>query len=281
MHVAIFGPTGVLGRALVPQLVKAGHVVRAVARSGAKAQALFPARVEIVECDLLADDITTRLPDAIAGCETVLHLATSIPSNFSAPHAWDANNRLRTEGVEHLLQACLAVGVQRYVQQSITMAYPDYGADWITEAVLLSSNPTVIVMENLVRAVAPDRLAWCILRGSTFVGPDTFQTATIERLQAGREIVPGDGSNFVSLIHVADMATAIVAALDRAPAGSTFNITDEPLQNGEYLDRLATAIGVPTPLRDPNSPLPPSWRCSNAAARQTLKWSPTHSLYPA
>ena len=280
MRVAIFGPTGVLGKVLVPLLLDAGHVVRAVARSGAKAQALFPARVEIVECDLLADDITTRLPNVIASCEAVLHLATSIPSDFSAPHAWDVNNRLRTEGVDHLLQACLAVGVKHYVQQSITMAYPDRGAEWITEDVPLSSNPTVITMENLVRAVAPDQLAWCIMRGGTFVGAGTFQAATIERLQAGREIVPGDGSNFVSLIHAADMASAIVAALDRAPAGSTFNIVDEPPRNGAYLDRLATSIGVPTPPRDPNLPLPPSWRCSNSAARQTLKWSPTHSLYP-
>jgi len=281
MKVAVIGPTGVLGRALIPQLLEAGYAVRAVARSGRKAQTLFSAHVEIVEYDLLAPDNGNRLPDAIAGCEAVLHIATSIPADFNAPHAWDVNNRLRTEGVERLLHASLAVNAQRYVQQSITMAYPDHGDEWITEDMPLGLGPIVIAMENLVRSVEVDRLAWTIVRGGTFVGPATFQVDTIERLRAGREVVPGDGRNFVALIHVADMASAIVAALDRAPAGSTFNIVAEPVRNGAYRDRLAATIGVPAPPRDPTLPRPPSWRSSNAAARQTLKWSPTHGLYPS
>src|SRR5690606_8289631 len=94
----------------------------------------------------------------------------------------------------------------------------------------------VVQMEAMVRDLDRGEVAWTILRGGSFVGPGTFQDATVERLRAGTLTVPGDGENWVSFIHVEDMAEATVAALTRAPAGSTFNITDEPIRNGEYLD---------------------------------------------
>lgn len=286
MKVAVAGPTGVLGRALIPQLTAAGHSVRALARAPARARALFPQLAEIVECDLLAA-AEAGLAAALAGCEAVVHIATAIPRDFGAAGAWEANTRLRTDGVQRLLAAARAAGLRRYVQQSITMAYPDRGDDWITEAQPLDEAPEralvcgpVIAMERLVRDTPPAALAWCLLRGGAFVGPDTFQAATLERLRAGLESVPGDGGNFVSLIHVADMAAAVVAALERAPAGSTFNITAEPLRSGDYLDRLAASLGLPAPRRDPAAPRPPSWRCSSQAARTRLGWAPRQPLLP-
>ncbi len=167
------------------------------------------------------------------------------------------------------------------------MVYPDYGEDWITEDASFDSSPDqelicapVITMEEMIRNVSPEELHWCILRGGTFVGPGTFQDRTIENLRAGKEVVSRDGRNFVSLIHVSDMATAIVAALRRAPAGSVFNIVDEPIRQGEYSDRLATSMGVARPRRDEKAKCPPSWRCSNQAAKSVLEWLPRHNIIP-
>jgi len=54
MRVALVGPTGVLGRALVPLLMAKGFTVRLLARSAEKARRLFPEVAEVVEIDLLA-----------------------------------------------------------------------------------------------------------------------------------------------------------------------------------------------------------------------------------
>ena len=287
LNIAVVGPTGVLGRALIPILLQNGHTVRALARSVAKARTLLPAGVSIVECDLLAADIDEHLPSMLEGCDAVVHIATAIPRDFTAPNAWEKNTRLRTDGVRSLLQASLIAGARRYVQQSITMAYPDRGDQWITEDTPLDTSPArasicgpVMTMEQLVRDIAPGRLAWCILRGGTFVGEGTFQEDTMQRLRAGQVSVACDGRNFTSLIHVADMATAVAVAIEHAPAGSTFNIVAEPLRQGDYLDRLADALGVSRPLRDAAVACPPSWRCSNQAARATLKWLPQHDIIP-
>ncbi len=286
MRIALVGPTGVLGRALAPLLVQKGYDVRALARSTAKARAVLPPTVEIVECDLLAIS-AHELAAQLQGCDVAAHIATSIPRDFTASDAWDANTRLRTDGVRKLLDAALQAQVKRYLQQSITMAYPDHGDEWITEELPLDTTPRrgqvtnpVNTMEQLIRDTPPERLQWCILRGANFVGPDTAQEHVLAELRQGSQIVPCDGGNFVSLIHVADIAAAFAAAIENAPAGSIFNVTDEPLRNGEYLDRLADSIGVPRPKRDATVPCPPSWRCSAQRARTTLKWAPTHKLIP-
>ena len=55
MRVAVAGPTGVLGRALVPLLLEKGHSVRALARTPETVRTLFPEVSEVLACDLLAD----------------------------------------------------------------------------------------------------------------------------------------------------------------------------------------------------------------------------------
>lgn len=285
MRVAVVGPTGVLGRGLIPLLLEQGHRVAALARSPQKAQALLPSQAEIIQSDLLSPASLGQLPGLLRGCETVFHIATAIPTDASASGAWDANTRLRTEGTRTLLQAALQAGVRRYVQQSITMAYPDRGEEWIDETTPLDSSPRrdhvckpVIVMEGLVTSLAQGRMEWCILRGGSFVGPGTMQEQAIADLRLGRLPIAGTGRNFVSLVHVADMATACSAALTNA--GGIFNIVSEPLRLEEYLEQLAASVGAPPPSHDESLPTPPSWRCSNHLARESLHWEPTHAVIP-
>jgi nucleoside-diphosphate-sugar epimerase len=286
MRVIVFGATGVLGRELAPLLLRQGHTVVAPVRSPEKARVLSGAGVELHPGDLLSPETQAQLPELMSGCQAAVHIATAIPRVFGAPGAWEANTRLRTEGTRALLDAALAAGVERYVQQSIVMAYVGGGDRWLDESTPLDTSPErasvcrpVIEMEGMVRAVPPERLAWCILRGGSFQGPGTAQDGTIERLRAGTERVPCDGSYYISPVHPADMAAAVALALDHAPGGSIFNITDEPIRQGDYLDRLAALVGARPPERDPSRPCPPSFRCSSAAAREALGWEPTHSIW--
>lgn len=281
MTVFLAGATGVLGRALIPRLVVRGHRVRAIARR--RPRISLPEGVELIEADLLAADLR-RLVD---GCDAVIHIATAIPSDPSAPGAWDDNARLRTSGTRRLLAAALACGASRYVQQSIVMAYRDGGDAWLDEHAPLDDSPAratvcgpVIEMETMIHEVEPQALAWTILRGGSFVGEGTGQRALIERLRDGTVVVAGDGSNYVSLVNVADMAVAVAAAVEAAPAGSTFNLVDDPLRYGDYVDALADLIGVPRPVRAPKLPLPPSWRCTNRAAQTVLGWIPRERIWP-
>ena len=122
--------------------------------------------------------MASSLPAMGWSTRSVVHIATAIPRDTTLPKAWDANTRLRTTVVKTLLKASLEVGVRCYVQQSITMAYPDYGEDWITEDTPLDISPDqvlisapVITMEEMIRNVSPDELHWCIkLRNLSWSG---------------------------------------------------------------------------------------------------------------
>ena len=286
MLVTIVGATGVLGRNLIPLLLRKGYKVRALARSVERIKASFGDRVEAAEADLLQPGIDQSLPDLLAGSAAVIHIATAIPADRQAPGAWETTARLRTEGTRSLIAASLAAGISCYIQQSIAMAYPDCGDRWIDENIPFDPSPDraatnapVIRMESMVRSISTAKMRWCILRGGMFVGPETFQDGTISRLQKGEEFVPCSGQYFVSYLHVADMASAITAALHRAPAGSILNITADPVREGEYLDRLAVRNGAALPRRDPDMPCPPSIRCCNQVAQDLLKWKPSYSIY--
>ncbi len=287
MRIFIVGATGVLGKALLPLLQQQGHTVRSLVRSEAKVQELQRTGIDARQGDLLSQEIEPHLLDMLAGCDAAVHIATAIPQNMSAPGAWDRNTRLRVEGTQRLLQATLATGVKRYIQQSIVMAYPDGGDEWIYENTPLDASPErrslcgpVIDMEDLVRDIAREQLQWCILRGGNFVGLGTAQDRVIASLREGTRTIPCDGTSFLSLVHVADMASAISNALLHAPAGTIYNIVDEPIRSGGYLSRLASLVGAPQPGQDYSQPCPPSQRCSNQAARAVLGWAPAHSIWP-
>src|SRR4051812_36943621 len=111
MKVFVAGATGVLGRLLLPRLLAGGHSVRGIARSVPTGPP--PVGVELVEADLLNDDLF----DLVAGCKAVVHIATAIPRDPAAQAGWDTTAQLRTIGTRRLLDAALACGAQRYLQQ--------------------------------------------------------------------------------------------------------------------------------------------------------------------
>jgi nucleoside-diphosphate-sugar epimerase len=273
MRVCVVGATGVVGRSLVPLLLGRGHQLLALVKSVERDSPLSEVGVQVERFDLLKVGEARRLFGLLSGCSAVVHVATVIPRDFAAPGAWHASTRPRTEGTRLLLEAALSAAVDVYLQQSITLAYPDGGDRWLDEDTPFDASPEraevvvpVRVMEAQVRSVDPRRLRWCVLRGGMLVGPGTAQEATVTRLLAGEERVPGGGRGFLSLVHVMDFAAAVAYALERAPGGSVFNGVDQLLRQGEYLKRLAQFVGAnPPPHRPAEVGDPPSQRAPIAA----------------
>lgn len=278
MRVFVVGGTGVLGRELVRALLPRGHVVRVLARSPHRAIRVLPTGTEVAAGDLLAPQLW--LEPLLEGCDAVVHAATAIPSDPRAPGAWTANRRLRTEGTRRLLGAAHSAGVRRYLQQSIAFAYADAGDRELDEAAPLDPSDLRVDIREMEALVRASPLEFCILRGGLFIGPGTAQEAQIERLRAGAEVVPGEGRAWLPFVHPADLALAFAMALEGAPAGSIYNAAADPVRQGDYLDRLAAALRVPAPRRDPTRPAPPSTRATSRAIARALGWGPLRMLVP-
>src|ERR1700688_1701664 len=107
MRVFVAAATGVLGRRAGRGLTAAGHDVRALVRSPAKAMIARSLGATPVEASLFDPD---QLRAVVAGHDAVCNLATHIPPLTRAAdrRSWDENNRIRSEGSRNLVDAALA-----------------------------------------------------------------------------------------------------------------------------------------------------------------------------
>ena len=123
MRVFVAGGSGVIGRRLVPQLVARGHQVTATTTSAAKLGLLEQLGAEGVVMDGLdaasvGEAVAAARPDAIVHQMTALSVAhAGKPDLRRADRFFATTNRLRSEGIDHLLAAAEATGVSHVVAQ--------------------------------------------------------------------------------------------------------------------------------------------------------------------
>lgn len=221
---------------------------------------------------------------AMEGCEVSINLATSLPGPTGRAD-YAVNDRVRREGAPVWLKACARAGVGRVIQQSIAMvnAAGERLADEETKLGEVE-NPlsqaaiqATIDMEAAVRASALD---WVILRGGLFYGPGTgFDDDWSARAAAGKLRAPKDGREFVSLVHISDMAAATVKAVERWPSREAIIVCDDaPVRWSELFGFVAMAAGAPPPETGGRAGFP-GFRTSNAKAKRLLGWTPCFADY--
>ena len=279
--IAILGASGVYARWLIPQLMGRGYRVRALVRRPEAAGVAVACGADVRVADIFDE---ASLVAGLQGADIGINLATTLPGP-SGRGDFDANDRLRREGTPIWVKACHDGGVQRVVQQSIAMvnAAGDAIADENTAYTVSGDGPAAraidaaLAMEDAIRSSRAD---WLILRGGLFYGPGTgFDDEWFSRAQAGKLRLPGDGDSYVSLLHIADMASATCAALERWPSRQALIVADdEPARWRDVFSYIATLAGGPPPAPGGRQGFP-SFRVSNRRARELLSWAPFYTNY--
>jgi nucleoside-diphosphate-sugar epimerase len=282
----VAGATGAVGRRAVRLLVAAGHDVTAVARNAEKAAFLESLGARAVRVDLFD---APAVKDAVAGHDVVINLATHIPRAAKAglPGAWDENDRIRTEVSRNLVDAALASGASRYVQESIVFGYEDAGDAWIGEGHPFTGREyaSVLVAEANAHRFTEESGGGTgvVLRFGMFYDAESHTTRDLVRgLAAGRLPLPGRSEAYAPFVATDDAAAAVVAALG-APAGTYNVVDDEPLTRAELALVASGAVGRPVKtlpavvskaVATRAEPLSRSQRVSNAAFKAATGWAP-------
>ena len=271
MKVFVAGATGVLGRALVPQLVAAGHEVVGMTRSASKQELVSSLGARPVVADALAPD---AVAEAVASAEpeVIVHELTALSGKLSLRDARHPNrspmalmtNRLRTEATDHLLAAGRAVGARRFVAQSFgAFRYARAGGAVLTEADPLDPDPPAalrpVVQGLLYLERAVTTIEWgegLALRYGGFYGPGTAISKEPDAPLAApvrkrRFPIVGDGGGVLSHVHVDDAAAATVAAIEHGRPGIYNIVDDEPAPVREWLPVLASALDAKPPRHIP------------------------------
>jgi nucleoside-diphosphate-sugar epimerase len=255
MRVFVAGGTGVIGRRLVPQLVARGHQVTATTTTAAKLGLLERLGAEGVVMDGLdaasvGEAVATARPDAIVNQMTALSVAHSGKPNPRKPDRFFAiTNRLRSEGIDHLLAAAEATGVSHVVAQGHASMNGTRNGGWVkTEEDPLAVLEGTKAINHLEEVVV--RAGGAVLRYGGFYGPGAHDDQ-IHLVRKRLLPVIGGGTGYVSWVHVDDAANATVLAMERKAQG-VFNIVDdEPAPVSVWLPYLAECVGAKPPRRVP------------------------------
>jgi 2-alkyl-3-oxoalkanoate reductase len=120
MRIFVAGATGAVGSRLIPLLISAGHSVLGTTRTPDKAEAIRRARADVAVLDAL-DGAAVREAVISAKPDVIVHEMTAL-SGVSDLRRFDSvfalTNRLRTEGLDHLLAAAKQAGTPRVIAQS-------------------------------------------------------------------------------------------------------------------------------------------------------------------
>ncbi|MGH8950602.1 MAG: NAD-dependent epimerase/dehydratase family protein [Acidimicrobiia bacterium] len=116
MNIAVTGGTGVVGYALLRQLIADGHQVRALARSAPAASSVENLGAVPVEGDVLDPPALRTLAD---GAKWLFHVAGVNEMCSTDPEHMDLVN---IEGTRNVLEACRSAGVGRMIHTSSAAA---------------------------------------------------------------------------------------------------------------------------------------------------------------
>jgi nucleoside-diphosphate-sugar epimerase len=194
--------------------------------------------------------VATAQPDAIVNQMTALSAAHSGRPNPRKPDRFFAiTNRLRSEGIDHLLAAAEATGVSHVVTQGHASMNGVRTGGWVkTEEDPLEVVEGTKAINHLEEAVV--RAGGAVLRYGAFYGPGAHD----EQVNLVRKrLLPliGGGTGYVSWVHVDDAANATVLAMEQRAHG-VFNIVDdEPAPVRVWLPYLAECVGAKPPRRVP------------------------------
>lgn len=316
LNVAVTGPTGDLGIAVVSALERSRRVRRIV---GMARSPFDPAREGWRKTEYRQGDVqdASSVRDAVKGADVVVHLA------FSIMGAGDQTRAINVDGSRTVFEEAAKAGAERIVYASSVAAYGfhEQNPDWLTEDVPARGTPAHFysAQKAEVEAVLGQVLlrrrktaAW-VFRPPVIAGPraqmlleempyvrlsERMPDPVVRLLSSMpilKPVLPDHGGRF-QLIHEDDCAQAFLAGvLGRGEPGpynvaasGTLTMTDVADALGWYtipIPDLAVEATAEVVSRLPGAPESASWvhavrtpvLMKTDRAAKLLRWKPKHT----
>ncbi len=288
MNVLLTGHKGYIGSVMTPLLLDAGHTVHGL-------------DADLFEGCSFDEDGMTTIPETrkdlrdvqqsdVEGFDVVIHLAnlSNDPLGNLDPDLTYAINHRATVRLAELARDA---GVGRFVFSSSCSLYGAAGQDRVTEEA--DFNPVTpygtakVLAERDIRPLASESFSPIFMRNGTVYGisPRLRFDLVVNNLTAwavatGQIRMKSDGSPWRPLVHVEDVCTAFLTALEaprEAIHNEAFNVGSTS-ENYQVRD-VATIVGEVVPdcavsFADGASPDSRSYRVAFEKITERLGWSP-------
>jgi len=294
VKVFVTGGTGYLGGAIARAFQTAGHQVSVLCRQPAQAASLARQGIQGV-----IGDMTTAGDwlNAVAEAEIVIH-AAHLRAGMRLSSNWlKQSGEARDRCLRLLFDAAKRAGnCQLFIYTSGMVAHGDHG-----ERVVDEDTPSLPSMmgnyhlegERLTQEAFRSGLPTMVIRAGFTYGPDgSFGKFFLAEAEKGRYRFPGNGRNYLSFVHINDLARAYLLAAEKRPVGQIISVVDnEPM----WLLRMAEIMLAEISPKGGKAIAMPSWlvalfagsplaemltssvRVKNAKARLLLGWEPKYA----
>jgi nucleoside-diphosphate-sugar epimerase len=255
MKVFVTGGTGFIGGHVVARLRERGDEVRALARSLEKGAPLAALGCELV-VGTLADKDTIRA--GMDRCDAVIHGAAmyevGIPESEHQA-MYEAN----VIGTDNVLRTALEEGVDRVVYISTVGAFGNTKGQVVDESYEHPDGgytsyyeETKVEAHRLAkRLITEEGLPCVIVQPGGVYGPEDHSALgrQMNQFLAGRMPLIAFPDAGFNMVHVDDVASGVLLALDRGKLGESYVLGGQITTMRELIDTLARVAGKKPPRR--------------------------------
>ena len=250
MRIFVTGGSGFIGSAIIKRLVEDGHDVDGLVRTKSRADVVEKAGARVVIGDLLeSGEWTSVLGDA----DLIISASQPVKQGEKVPV--DAARRrsfYHGKMVGNLFLAAAGSGVKGVVVTYGVNGFGNRGNEWVTE----NNELEPIGYERAVsgaywhidKTSRKARIPLLNIFTGWVYGPGGWFASMARSIKNGSMRVVGNGNNFMSLIHIDDLAAAYSAIAQKMPFGERYALVDDnPVTQRELADFIASTLGVRTP----------------------------------
>lgn len=260
--IVITGGTGLIGQALINQLLADGHQVTILSRNPDKYRNEFPAAVKLSAWD--TQDVASWA-GVVDGADAVINLAgESIGGENFLPDRWSDAKKKR------ILQSRLAISAavveaiklakekpQLLLQASAIGYYGVHGDEWVTEETAAGSDflaSVVTAWEDAVAEVEELGVRRIMMRIGLALTPNS---GTLYRIMLPFKFFVGGkyggGQQWYSWIHIDDLVQGIIFLLNNETVSGAVNlVSPNPVQNKMFAKILGQVMNRPSLIPVPS-----------------------------
>ena len=263
MKTLITGAAGFVGAAVLRELLKKGHKVKALVRQSSVLDNLKNLDVEIAYGDLKDRD---SLKKCLKDCKYLFHVAADYRLWVPKPEEIYENN---VKGTENLMEEALNSEIEKIVYTSsvAVLGKPTEG-DIADEKTPVSVSQMIghykkskfIAEEKVKELYKTKKLPVVIVNPAAPVGPrDIKPTPTGKMvLDAAMKKIPAYLDTGLNIVHVDDVAKGHMQAFNKGKLGERYILGGENLTLKEMLEIISILCGnKPPKIRLPRKPLYP------------------------
>ncbi len=253
MKALVTGANGFTGSHLVQALEQRGVSVVGLVRKSSNLVRLADCQVQLVYGEITDRD---ALRVAMTGVDTVFHTAAYVELGLVNAAEME---RVNVEGTRAVLDVAQELGVAKVVYSSTIGVYGDTQGKVINETFSRVQTDfssaydiTKYQAQQIVDRFAAQGLpVISIMPSGIFGADDPHFGPVMQQFLKGRLKLWAGGDRITGIVHVDDLANAMILAAEKGKLGAHYIISAGDLSTREMFEIFSQATGVPVPREAP------------------------------